>query len=116
MTKNKRANLKLSEGDFQRQIIEYAHIRRWKVAHFRSVKVQRKDGTTYYQTPVQADGEGWPDLFLVRGFQAIAIEVKSEQGKLSQLQEEWLDSLARARIPSYCIRPSDWGKVEQILE
>jgi hypothetical protein len=51
-----------SEAQFQQQVIDLARLCGYRVAHFRTVRVQRKGGSVYYTTPVQADGAGWPDL------------------------------------------------------
>ncbi len=52
---------KITEDNFQQTIIEMAQWLGWKVAHFRTAR--KADGTWY--TPVEADGEGFPDLVLV---------------------------------------------------
>jgi len=108
----------MSEGDLQQSVIDLAHLYRWKVAHFRSVKVQRKDGATFWQTPVAADGEGWPDLILVRKNRVLAAELKAEKGKPSPAQIEWLHVLMLTRrVETFVWCPSQWlsGEIEGML-
>lgn len=115
--------LAMSEDELQTSIIDLAHFYNYKVAHFRSVKVTRKDGSTYWQTPVQADGEGFVDLVLCRaaseGFgRCLFVELKAERGRIKPAQREWLALLKLTqRVEVHLFRPSDWlsGVVEAVL-
>ena len=119
--------LAMSEDDLQQSIIDLAHLHGWKCAHFRSVKVTKKDGSTFWQTPVAADGEGFVDLVLVRKSpsvdgsgmgRVIFAELKAERGKIEPAQREWLGLLTLTqRVEVFCWRPSDWlsGKIENLL-
>lgn len=101
------------EASFQKWVIDCAHVYGWRVASFH---VARTAGGGYY-TPVAADGEGWPDLFLChpdRG-EAITIECKSMKGELSKPQQDWYFLLNLCHIKSYVFRPSDRDVVERIL-
>ena len=111
----KRKTLKVNENDFQQQVIELAQYLGYRVAHFRGVRVQRKDDSVYYQTPVQADGAGWPDLVLVRRSRIVYAELKSETGRLSPEQDEWLEALAAAGGECWVWRPSDWQEIQDVL-
>lgn len=102
------------EDAFQDAVIEAAHLNRWTVAHFRTVRVQRADGSTYHATPVQADGQGFPDLILVRD-RIVAAELKAPRGTLRDDQRVWLDRLAIAGVETYLWRPRDWPIIEQVL-
>ena len=106
------------EDIFQQQVIELAKYFGWRVAHFRSVRVMRKNGTYYYQTPVQADGAGWPDLVLAHRDKGRTIyaELKSETGKVSEAQQEWLEVLAaNPGNDVFTWRPSDWEEIQEAL-
>lgn len=114
----------MSESDLQDSIIDLAHLYGWRVAHFRSVKVTRKDGSTYWQTPVAADGEGWPDLILARDARGegagrvLVVECKTEKGKVEPAQTAWLSLLRLTqRVEVYVIRPTQWldGTVDALL-
>lgn len=104
------------EEDFQQQIIDLAHLHGWRVAHFRTVRIQRKDGSVYYATPVQADGEGFPDLILLRGMDFIVAEIKSATGRCSKKQTEWLNAWELAGAFVYVWRPKDWEFIEKRLK
>jgi hypothetical protein len=106
----------LSEDAFLRQVIALARLRGWLVAHFRPVRVQRRDGTCYHETPVQADGAGWPDLVLVRQGRVLFAELKRQAGRVEPRQRAWLDALAAAGLSVAVWRPSDWAAIETALE
>ena len=105
----------MSEAELQQNIIDLARVLGYKAAHFRGVRVQRKDGSVYYQTPVQADGAGFPDLVLAKEGRTIYVECKSEHGQVSPEQAEWLGVLAGLQV--YVWRPEDWfnGHIENVL-
>jgi VRR-NUC domain len=106
----------MSEADLQGVVIDLAHLYRWRVAHFRSVAVKHGDRVAY-ETPVQADGAGFPDLVLVRGGRVLYRELKSERGTLSAAQQDWLHALRSAGADANVWRPSDWisGEIEAVL-
>lgn len=61
---------------------------------------------------------GFPDAILAKDGRVLAIEFKTERGKLSLKQSEWLYSLsARGQVETYCWRPRDWssGEIERVL-
>lgn len=106
----------VSEGVFQAQVIELARVLGWRVAHFRGVRVQRRDGSVRHQTPVQADGVGFPDLVMVRGPRLIVAELKSGRGRATAEQEAWL--AAFEGVPGcevYVWRPRDWDALAAVL-
>lgn len=90
----------VTERDFMQQIIDLAKLRGWLVYH------------THDSRRSEA---GFPDLVMVRGGNVLAIEVKSEKGKLTADQEEWLDALDLAIARATCWRPSDWPAIEEAL-
>ena len=112
-----KTSYKVSEKDLQSAVIGAAQTLGWKVAHFRSVRTQRPDGTVRYLTPVQADGGGFPDLCMVRGGRIIFAELKSATGVVEAAQERWLDELALTPAETYVWRPAAWfgGEIERIL-
>lgn len=103
-----------SEAAFQQRVIDLAHQHNWLVAHFRPARCVRPDGTVYYETPVQADGAGFPDLVLVRDI-VIFAELKSDKGTVKIEQRAWLDRLHQANAYSVLWRPKDWELVTRIL-
>jgi len=100
----------ISEKDFLKTIIDYAHLRGWAVAHFRTSMTQ----SGRWATAVQADGAGFVDLVLVRD-RVVWAEVKREKGMLSPDQEDWRERLLSAKQEYYCWKPSDWGSIVEIL-
>lgn len=104
-----------SEAEFQAALVEKAQELDWIVASFRAVQVVRRDGSTFWQTPTEADGNGWPDLFLVRGDRAIAAELKVGKNTLSAAQRRWLASLEAAGITAVVWRPADWAAIVKEL-
>lgn len=59
--------------------------------------------------------DGWPDLFLVRGDRAIAMELKSEKGKVTQAQLDWLSWLKDAGVEAWVLHPRDEDRLAEIL-
>lgn len=65
--------------------------------------------------------KGWPDLICCRqkgtAWEMVALELKSEKGKLTEEQEDWLGILDKVPgITAKCVRPSDWEEIERILK
>jgi len=105
----------LAEGAFQQAVYNLARAEGWRVAHFRPVRVQRRDGSTYNETPIGLDARGWPDLVLVRGSQVLVRELKAEAGRLESDQFAWLEALGAAGLDVGVWRPSDWFAIEEVL-
>jgi hypothetical protein len=102
----------MTEKELQKLIIDVAHLFGWMVAHFRSVETKRQG----WQTPVQADGQGFPDLCLVRD-RVVFVEVKVGYNKLSVHQERWRDRIIASGTEWYEWREDHWqaGEVEKVL-
>lgn len=103
------ASVKVSEADWQRTVIDLAKVYGWKVHAERYART--KDGR--WMTPIQGDA-GFPDIVLVRcrdgQRQIIFAELKSETGKVSPEQQEWLDLLG-----GFLWRPSDYERIKEII-
>ena len=94
--------LRWLEDELQTDTIRRAQGSGFLVAHFRPVKQLRRDGTTRHLTPVQADGEGFPDLLMVRRELMVVSELKSLTGRLRPEQEVWLDAFRGVkRVETY---------------
>lgn len=104
----------LSENDFQDCFIDLAHSLRWRVAHFRKVRVQRKDGSTFWETPVAADGKGFLDTELVRE-RLIKVELKVGRNTPTEEQEAWIAAYEEAGIEHYVWYPKDWPDIVKTL-
>lgn len=101
----------MTEREFQTQVIQLARLCGWRVAHFRPARM--KDGS--WRTAVQGDGAGFPDLVLVRGPKVLWVELKAENGGLTERQCEWRRVLLKAGQDYRLWVPSKWPEVEATL-
>ena len=100
-----------TEQEFQDAVADLAQLLEWRRAHFRPAIAAKG-----YRTPVQYDAAGFPDLVLIRPPRVIFAEMKSEKGRVSEPQREWLRDLgACPGVESYTWRPSHWFDIELIL-
>jgi len=90
----------ISEKDFMAKVIELAESQGWHCYH------------THDSRRSEA---GFPDLTLVRE-RVIYVELKTEIGKLTKAQREWIKALAWAGGETYVWRPRDWPEVQKVLE
>lgn len=105
----------MSEAEFSKIVIDIAQIHGWRVAHFRAAKVTR-GGVEKYETPVAANGKGFPDLVLAKaGRPVIYCELKSESGKVRPEQVEWLELLRLTPSQVFVWRPSQLDEITRIL-
>jgi hypothetical protein len=59
---------------------------------------------------------GWPDLALCKPPRLLLVELKSERGKVTPAQQEWLSLLADCPgIEVYLWRPSDLDEAVKVL-
>ncbi len=101
----------IKESEFMAQVIAYARANGWLVAHFRPSLNSRGE----WQTAVQADGAGFPDLVLVRD-RVIVAELKVGKNKPSEKQIEWNIAIQLAGCESYIWRPEMWDGIRELLE
>jgi hypothetical protein len=71
----------------------------------------------YHTYDSRRSAPGFPDLILIRGERLVAVELKSERGRVTEAQLAWLMDLKRAGVEAFVWRPSDWlsGEVERVL-
>lgn len=81
----------VTEKQLQQQVIDLARICGWQRRYH-----------TYRSTRSEP---GFPDLVLVRE-RIVFLELKTETGKLSPAQRDWLRDLAAADGETYLVRPS----------
>ncbi len=109
----------ITHEELVKAIADLLHTRGWKVAGFRAERLQRKDGSIYYETPVRFDGTGWPDIVALHKetFRRIAAEVKVGNDTLKPEQREWLELMDRCGFEAYEWDENDWvsGGIERIL-
>lgn len=106
----------MSERQFQQEVCQLAHANGWRVAHFRKVRIQRADGSTYWETPVAEDGEGFPDLMMVRrGCRPLFAELKVKRNVPSEEQWAWIHDLRATGAKAVVWYPSDWQEIVETL-
>jgi len=100
-----------TEADFLRVVLEAAKLFGWRVAHFRPARTSKG-----WRTAVSADGQGFPDLVLVREPRVIFAELKSDKGKVADEQQEWIGLLEGCKgVETYIWRPGIWEDILAIL-
>jgi hypothetical protein len=100
----------VSEDEFLTAVLDLAQLRRWHVLHLRPARTARG-----WETPIQAGGKGWPDVFATRGARAIALELKSAHGQTTPEQDRWISDLDQAGIQALVVRPADWPLIVRLL-
>ena len=91
---------RMSEKDFQTQVISLAGLYGWR--HYHTYDSRRSVA-------------GFPDLVLVREGRVIFAELKTERGKMTLAQQDWLQALRQTPVETYLWRPSDWDRIMKIL-
>lgn len=92
-----------TEKQFEAAVVEYAKLTGWLVYHTRDSR---------------GSVAGFPDLMMVRGDRLVVAELKTEKGRVSPAQQQWLDALAltcHRALGVYLWRPSDWSSIELLL-
>ena len=100
----------ISERDFQAGVIELARLCGWQVAHFHDSRRQVADN----KWVGDADAAGFPDLVLVRPPDLIFAELKTDKGRMTDMQRAWqtnLEAVGDWRL----WRPSDWPEIKKTL-
>ena len=101
------------EEALQSKVLALAKLYGWQRHHQRA---GYQPGTQRWISAISGE-PGYPDLVLVRGNRLIFAELKSDKGRLSPGQKEWIALLQG--IPSievYVWRPKDWDEIEATLK
>lgn len=106
-----------SEAAFQQQVENLAHLYGWATFHpadNRPVTTARGRVIKQRVTP------GFPDLVMVRDGNLIFAELKTQTGRVSSEQHEWLRRLhevaaCSSSIDVYLWRPSDFDAINERL-
>ena len=88
------------EREWQAQVVEAARLLGWRV---------------YHTHDSRRSAPGWPDLALVRD-RLVMAELKTETGRVSPEQQQWLALLDAAGVETYLWRPSDLDEVLAVLK
>ncbi len=69
----------------------------------------------YHTLRSKGSTPGYPDICAVKGERLLYAELKTEKGKLSAAQNEWMDALARVPCAeTYIWRPSQFEEVLRV--
>lgn len=101
------------EEEFTTATIELAQWYGWKVTHFRPGRTARG-----WETCVQGDGKGFPDLFGLREStrHRFAAELKCNRNKASEEQSGWLHAMEVCGIPAFTWWPRSIEEITRVLK
>lgn len=112
----------MTEDQFLRSLVDIASWHGWRPYHVNksSREVLFGKGTRHerraWVSNINKQGEGFPDLVLVRPPQVLFVELKSDRGSLELAQREWRDLIAACpQVEWYMWRPSDYDEAIRIL-
>lgn len=109
--KTRKDATKLTEAQFTTQVIQFARLMGWRVAHFRPAMTAQG-----WRTAVQGDGAGFPDLVLLRGRALMFWELKVKPNKANKAQLDWIHCLMAAHgVTAHVLYPDDWGWIQETL-
>lgn len=109
------SELLVSERDLTRQVSDLARLFGWR---------------RYHAWLSKHSPAGFPDEVLLRGGRLAVLELKSERGRLTPTQEEWLEAFRRfggmvnglvplgvrePRVDVELVRPSDFDRLAELL-
>lgn len=107
----------MTEAQFQEGVIAFARLCGWRVFHVsdsRREVVDRRRGVSRMVGDELA--KGWPDLVLVHPKRGLLVrELKSDRGRLTPEQKEWLAALAAVGVDVDVWRPRDLPTIERLL-
>lgn len=90
-----------SEAEFQGAVVNLARTWHWLVYH------------TFDSRHSEA---GFLDLTCVRAPELLIVELKTEKGRVSDAQQNWIDQLVGCGVEVHVWRPSDWPFIEDRLK
>lgn len=94
----------ISEKDLAATVIEMARAYGWLVA-----------GVVDQRVYARRFSAGVPDLMMVRGKRLVFAELKSQRGKVTPEQQEWLSALVVTGAEVYLWQPQDLDLIEEVL-
>lgn len=96
----------------QAKVMDMARLFGWRRAHFRTAY---QPGAGKWVTPMSGE-TGFPDLVLLRPPRLIFAELKSDVGRLTSQQKEWITDLSQIEgIEVYVWKPKDLDEIQRIL-
>ena len=102
--------LELTERDFSTAVEDLLSTFGWRWTHFRPARTEHSWVTAL------SGHKGFLDYIAVRLSRLLIFELKSERGKLTPDQTEWLDALeATGKVEVYIWKPGDWFQILECL-
>lgn len=102
-----------SEAAFQAQVEQLAAFYGWHLRYHAPDNIPRRTRTG--RVMVQDVTPGFPDLWLLREPDLIVAELKTEKGRLSPAQQQWIAALTACGLEVYIWRPSDFDEINARL-
>jgi hypothetical protein len=106
----------VSERQFKNDVVAFARALGWLVHH--DLPSQRANGS--WATATQGDS-GFPDLVLVHPGNSVHkatvlyAELKTQRGKTTASQEQWLTALRACGQMAFVWRPTQMGEIYELL-
>lgn len=91
----------MTEKDWQEEVLTLARYGGWTLR--------------YHTFDSRHSAAGFPDLVLVRVPELVIAELKTDKGRVSPAQQEWLEALAACGLETHVWRPRDRQAVDQRL-
>jgi len=109
-------NKAMLEKNFQTLVIDIGHQYGWKIAHFG----QSQSARGRHITATMADGAGYFDLTMAKGYKLVFAELKREKGTLSPRQKDWVSTMKEVakynpHVEVYIWYPHDISDIINIL-
>ena len=94
----------MTETELKSIVLNLARMKGWLIHHDLPAMNRRGRWATHVEGNV-----GFPDLVLLSPHhgQLIFVELKSEKGRTTSSQDNWLDALALAGVEYHVVRPAD---------
>jgi hypothetical protein len=89
-----------SEKQFMAEVMKLLKEHRWR---------------TYHTHDSRKSNAGFPDIVAVRGRRVLWIELKTEEGRVSAAQQNWIDDLVAAGQKAFVLRPSQWEELVRLV-
>ena len=95
-------------------VVAMAHHKRWRCVHVWPVNELSSIASGI---PLRNDSAGFPDLLVIHPNAAriVAAELKTNTGRQTDRQREWLRDLKAAGVETYVWRPSSWFDMDDAL-
>lgn len=90
----------ITEREFSQQVEDLLNLFGWRWCHFRPARTEQG-----WRTALSGYA-GFLDYIAIKD-RLIIFELKSENGRITKDQQEWLDALAACGQEVYLVRPSD---------